>query len=167
MPCHRAPGTGPAADLDAQGPPTARSQVDRFFHPEDPYETTEGPTGRFPPHVPRWSPGYNPNRLPQCFRRTGPRTCSIFHNWTPLLLEKVVVLALGLGVRRAWARTDLFRSFDLGDEIREVDLQTDFSIHFKQSRWTLPFPRTVAVGTRPSVPSLGWWRSTLVSDALL
>jgi len=40
-------------------------------------------------------------------------------------------------------------------EIRDVDRQTDFSIHFKQGRWTLQFPRTVAVGTRPSVPSLG------------
>jgi len=106
--------------LDAQGPPTASSQVDPFFHPEDPYETTAGPTGRFPPYVPRWSPGCNPNRLPQCFRRTGPRTCSIFRYWTPMLLEKVVVLALDpAGVRRTWARTDLFRSIDLGDEIRD------------------------------------------------
>ena len=70
-----------------------------------------------------------------------------------MLSEKVVVLALGPGVRRTWARTYLFRSIDLGDEIRDVDMQTDFSIHFKQGRFTLQLPRTVAVGTRPSIPS--------------
>ena len=69
-----------------------------------------------------------------------------------MLSEKVVVLALGPGVRRTWARTYVLRSIDLGDEIRDVDMQTDFSIHFKQGRFTLQFPRTVAVGTRPSVP---------------
>ena len=32
-------------------------------------------------------------------------------------------------------------------------MQTDFSIHFKHGRFTLQLPRTVAVGTRPSIPS--------------
>ena len=50
------------------------------------------------------------------------------------------------------ARTYLFRSVGLGDEIRDTDMSTDFSIHFKQGRFTLQLPRTVAVGTRPSVP---------------
>jgi transposase-like protein len=44
------------------------------------------------------------------------------------------------------------RSIELGDEIRDTDVQTDFSIHFKQGRFTLQLPRTVVVGTRPSVP---------------
>ena len=47
--CRWAPGTGPAADPDSQGHPTTSSQVDPFIHQDDPYETTEGSTGRFPP----------------------------------------------------------------------------------------------------------------------
>jgi hypothetical protein len=85
-------------------------------------------------------------------QRLGPRTCSIFRNWTPILPEKVIGLALGPGVRKTRARTYIFRSVVLGDEIRDTDMSTDFSIHFKQGRFTLQLPRTVAVGTRPSVP---------------
>jgi transposase-like protein len=84
-------------------------------------------------------------------RRLAPRTCSIFRNWTPVLPEKVIALALGPGFLRA--RAYIFRSIELGDDVRDTDMQTDFSIHFKQGRFTLQLPRTVVVGTRPSVPS--------------
>jgi hypothetical protein len=79
-------------------------------------------------------------------RRLAPRTCSIFRNWTPVLPEKVIALALGPGVRRTRARAYIFRSIELGDDVRDTDMQTDFSIHFKQGRFTLQLPRTVVVG---------------------
>lgn len=85
-------------------------------------------------------------------RRLGPRTCSIYRNWTPVLSEKVVMHALGPGVRRKRTREYVFRSIVLGDEIRDEDMQTDFSIHFKHGRFVLQLPRTVVAGTRPSVP---------------
>ena len=95
--CHRAPGTGPVADPDSPGHPTASSQVDPFFNQDDPYETTEGPTGRFRP---TFKDGlHDAIRIEsRSIRRTGPRTGSIYHNWIPMLSEKVVVLALGPGV---------------------------------------------------------------------
>jgi hypothetical protein len=86
-------------------------------------------------------------------RYLGPRTCSIFRNWTPVLPEKVIGCALGDGTRRTRSRQYVFRAISLGDEIREDDMHKDFSIHFKHGRFVLQLPRTVAVGTRQSVAS--------------
>ena len=85
-------------------------------------------------------------------RRVGPRACSIFKNWTSVLSDKVVMSALGPRVRRKRTREYIFRSIVLGDEIRDEDMQKDFSIHFKHGRFTLQLPRTVVAGTRASVP---------------
>ena len=100
-------------------------------------------------------------------RYLGPRTCSIFRNWTPVLPEKVIGCALGDGTRRTRSRQYVFRATSLGDESREDDMHKDFSIHFNHGRFVLQLPRTVAVGTRQSVSSPSRVVAIVYDDLLL